>query len=284
MSSMASFLLMLREGVEAALIVAILLAYVDRVERTDQRRWIWLGTLAAVAVALLAGALLWLTIGELTGTAEKLVEGGIALAAAGLLTWMIFWMGRQAHTLRDRLEMSVDVALTVGGALGLASIAFVAVLREGLESALFLISTTLGGSGIGQLAGALLGLGGAAAIGYAFYRGAGIVDLRRFFRITGILIVVFAAGLVATAVHEFQELGVIPTYVEHLYRLDVLDPSTSILARFLESLFGWRHDPSLLTFLAYFAYLVPVGWAFLRMTRPAHRTSIPASSQQPTDA
>jgi len=282
---MASFLLMLREGVEAALVVAILLAYVDRVERSDEKRWIWLGTLAATVVALLVGAVLWFSIGGLEGTAERIVEGLVALAAAGLLTWMIFWMSRQARLMRDKLEMSVDVALTVGGTFALATIAFVAVLREGLESALFLISTTIGGrAAVGELIGAVLGVVAAVAIGYAFYRGAEAIDLRRFFRVTGILLVLFAAGLVSKAVYEFQEIGFIPTYIEHIYQIGVLNPDTSIVARFLESLFGWRPDPSLLRFLAYFAYLIPVGWAFLRMTRGPTTTTMSNVAEQPSDA
>jgi len=257
---------MLREGVEAAIVVAILLAYVDRVQQAGQKRWIWLGTIGAVGISLAVGLVLWITVGGLEGSAEKLVEGVIAAVAAGLLTWMIFWMGRHARSMRDKLEMSVDVALTVGGTLGLATIAFVAVLREGLESALFLISTTVGdSSGVAQLLGAVLGIAGAIAIGYGIYR-----DLRRFFRVTSILIIFFAAGLVSKAVSEFQEFGLIPIYVEHIYQLTILDPDTSLIARFLKSLFGWRNDPSLLTVVSYFAYLIPVGWAFLKMTaRPS---------------
>ncbi len=262
---------MLREGVEAAIVVAILLAYVDRVQQAGQKRWIWLGTIGAVGISLAVGLVLWITVGGLEGSAEKLVEGVIAAVAAGLLTWMIFWMGRHARSMRDKLEMSVDVALTVGGTLGLATIAFVAVLREGLESALFLISTTVGdSSGAAQLLGAVLGIAGAVAIGYGIYRGAESIDLRRFFRVTGILIIFFAAGLVSKAVSEFQEFGLIPIYVEHIYQLTILDPDTSLIARFLKSLFGWRNDPSLLTVVSYFAYLIPVGWAFLKMTgRPS---------------
>ncbi len=224
-----------------------------------------------MAISLAVGLVLWITVGGLEGSAEKLVEGVIAAVAAGLLTWMIFWMGRHARSMRDKLEMSVDVALTVGGTLGLATIAFVAVLREGLESALFLISATVGeSSGAAQLLGAVLGIAGAVAIGYGIYRGAESIDLRRFFRVTGILIIFFAAGLVSKAVNEFQEFGLIPVYIEHIYQLTILDPNTSLIARFLKSLFGWRNDPSLLTVVSYFAYLIPVGWAFLKMTaRPS---------------
>lgn len=139
---MAAFLVILREGVEAALIVAILLAYLDRLDRRGQSQWIWSGTVAAVMISAFAGVVPWNTVGGREGTAEEVTEGVIALIAAGLLTWMIFWMGRQARALRGKLQSQVDSALAAGGTTSLALIAFVAVLREGIESALFLISTS----------------------------------------------------------------------------------------------------------------------------------------------
>lgn len=265
---MAAFLVMLREGVEAALIVAILLAYLHRTQRHLERRWVWGGTLAAVAVSLVVGTILWVTIGGLEGTAEEVVEGVIAFVAAGMLTWMIFWMGKQARSIRSNLENQVDLA--EGSLFALAGIAFVAVLREGLESALFLISTTVGESaGGGQLTGAMLGVAGAMAIGFLLYKGSHLIDLRLFFRYTGILIVLFAAGLVSKGVHELQAVGIIPILIEPVWTINVFDPATSTVGEFLKSLFGWRTSPSLLTVLSYFGYLIPVGQAFLRMTRKA---------------
>ncbi len=276
---MAAFLVMLREGVEAALIVAILLAYLDRMRRTSERRWVWAGTLSAVAVSLAVGMILWVTIGGLEGTAEKLTEGLIAFVAAGLLTWMIFWMGKQARTIRRALEAQVDTALAAGGTVALATIAFVAVLREGLESSLFLISTTVGDTGgESQLVGALLGVAGAAAIGYLMYKGSHLIDLRKFFRVTGILIILFAAGLVSKGVNELQEVGLIPVLVDPVWTVGVLDPDTSLTGQFLKSLFGWRPSPSLLTVLSYLGYLVPVGRRFLGMT-----AAVPADTRSLTE-
>ena len=264
---MSAFVLMLREGVEAALIVAILLAYLDRLAVPGRARWVWGGTAAAVAVSTAIGVVLWVTIGELEGESEALVEGLVAVAAVALLSWMVFWMGRQARTLRSELHAKVDVALASWGAPALAAVAFVAVVREGVESALFLISTTVGEtSSSTQVVGALLGLAAAVAIGYLFYIGSHLIDLRVFFRVTGLLVILFAAGLVAKGVHEFQELGVLPTFSEHVYSLGVLDPASSTVGRFLNGLFGWTPDPSLLMVVAYVAYLVPVTAAFVRMT------------------
>jgi len=266
---MAAFLVMLREGVEAAIIVAILLAYLNRIDRRSESRWVWAGTIAAIVVSLAAGIILWNTVGGLEGSAEEFVEGSIALAAAGLLTWMIFWMGRQARHMKGHLHTQIDTAIAAGGATALATIAFVAVVREGIESSLFLISTTVGTeTSSSQLVGGILGLAAAVAIGVVFYAGSSRIDLRVFFRLTGVLIILFAAGLVSKAVHEFQELGLLPTISEHVWDLGILDPSSGTAGRFLGSLFGWTPRPSLLMALAYAAYLIPVLIVFLRMTAP----------------
>jgi len=264
---MAGFLLMLREGVEAALIVAILLAYLRRLDQTAERRWVWTGTLSAIAVSLMAGIIIYVTIGSLEGRAEEIAEGFVAAAAAGLITWMIFWMARQARLIRARLESQVDTALRAGSATALAFVAFVAVLREGLESALFMISATVGAeSAINQLMGGVLGILAAVGIGYLMYQGASRLNLRSFFRVTGVLLILFAAGLVSKAIHEFQEAGVIGTIEEHVWDVGILDPSTSTAGQFLASLFGWTPNPSLLMVIGYLLYLVPVLWAFLSMT------------------
>ncbi len=273
---MAAFLVMLREGVEAAIIVAILLAYLNRIDRRSDSRWIWAGTAAAILVSLVAGIVLWNTVGGLEGAAEELVEGIIALVAAGLLTWMIFWMGQQAQNLKGHIHSQVDTAIAAGGATALATIAFVTVLREGIESSLFLIATTVGTeSSSSQIVGGLLGLAAAVVIGILFYAGSSHIDIRAFFRLTGVLIILFAAGLVSKAVHEFQELGLLPTVSEHVWDLGILDPSAGTTGRFLGSLFGWTPRPSLLMAVAYAAYLVPVLIVFLRMTAPRVRRPEP---------
>jgi high-affinity iron transporter len=274
----AAFLVMLREGVEAALIVAILLAYLDRIRQERAATWVWGGTGAAVVGSFVAGLILWNTLGGLEGTAEEVTEGVIALTAAALLTWMIIWMGRQARSLKTHLQSQVDQALAAGGTTALGLIAFVAVFREGIESALFMISTTVGGgAGGSQLVGGLLGLMAAVVIGYLFYKGSHLIDLRAFFRVTGILLILFAAGLVSKGIHEFQEVGILPTFVEHLWQVDFLNPDTSTLGRWLASLFGWSPSPSLLMVLGYVAYVVPVGISFFRMTSPPVNTSQVAS-------
>ncbi len=274
---MAAFLVMLREGVEAALIVAIVLTYMRRLGRTSETRPVWIGTGVAILLSGAAGAAIFNTVGRLEGRTEEITEGFIAFLAVAVLTWMIFWMARQARALRGQLQARVDTALSGGGGMALALIAFVAVLREGLESALFLISTTVGETASdGQLLGGVLGVAAAILIGYLFYEGGRRIDLRVFFKVTGILIILFAAGLAAKGVHEFQEVGWLPTSVEHVWSVGVFDPDTSLTGEFLKSLFGWDPDPSLEQVIAYFGYLIPVLMAFLRTGRP-----VPTEPAQP---
>jgi high-affinity iron transporter len=261
---------MLREGLEAALIVGILLAYVRRREGSRESRWIWAGTASATILSVAAGIFIFNTIGSLDERAEEIAEGVVALIAAGLLTWMIFWMASQARYMRASLENRVDLAFASGSVVALAAIAFFAVLREGLESALFMISTTIGSDASGfQLIGGALGLAVAVGLGYLIYRGGTRIDIRLFFRVTGTLIVLFAAGLVAKGIHEFQEVGLLPIVVDPIVDLGVFDPDTNIVGRFAKSLFGWRPDPSLLMVVGYLAYLIPIGGKFLAMTSGA---------------
>ena len=267
----SGFLLMLREGLEAALIVAIVLAYLKTLGREADFRPVWWGTAGAVALSIVSGVIIFTVLGGLEGRAEELTEGIVAFAATGILTWMIFWMGRQARFIKGRLQEKVDAALKAGSTFGLSAIAFVAVLREGLESALFLLSTSVGqDSNAAQFSGALLGVAGAVGIGYLVYKGSRRVNLRLFFRVTGMLILLFASGLLAKGIHEFQEAGIIGTIAEHAFNLTsvaFLNPDISQSGEFLKGLFGWSPDPSIEMLIGYFAFLVPVGIAFLMQTR-----------------
>jgi high-affinity iron transporter len=274
----SALLLTLREGLEAALIVAIVLAYLKRLDREKDFKTVWLGTGAAIALSVIAGIIVFNVLGELEGAAEEITEGVIAFTAAGVLTWMIFWMARQARHIKGELHAKVDAAVAAGAGTALAAIAFVAVLREGLETALFLLSTSVGSeSSLGALFGGLIGLAVAAGIGYLVYKGSRKVNLRVFFRYTGILILFFAAGLVAKGLHEFQEVAWIGTANEHIYdvsSVSALNPDASTFGEFLKGLFGWSPNPSIEMLIAYFLYLVPVGATFLGLTKnvPAVRT------------
>jgi high-affinity iron transporter len=207
---MGAAVVTLREGFEASLIVGIVLAFLERTGRRDAFWPVWIGTFAAVAISVAVGVALFAIGAEFEGRAEAIWEGSVMVLAAGLLTWMVFWMRRQARTIRRHLESQVDQALQMGSAFALGLVAFVGVLREGLETALFLLGTFEGSNATTSLIGGLLGLGAAVVLGYAFYRGSSRLDLRRFFTVTSVLLLAFAAWLLFGGLHELQEGGVLP--------------------------------------------------------------------------
>jgi high-affinity iron transporter len=261
---------MLREGLEMALVVAIVLAYLRQLGRREAMRTVWLGALAAAALSIAAGAVVFTAVGDLHGRAEQLTEGITAFAAAGLLTWMVFWMARQARMLKSELHHKIDAAVASGSVLAVAGVAFFGVLREGLETVVFLIGSTVGHERAADRAlGGLAGMIVAVGIGYLVYTGSRRVNLRSFFKITGIVVLFFAAGLLARAVHEFQEAALIGSLHAHVFTLTspLLNPDSSRLGEFLEGLFGWNPSPSLEMILVYVAYVLPVGLAFLAGTR-----------------
>jgi high-affinity iron transporter len=258
---------MLREGAEAALLLAIVLAYLHSLDRRREMRWIWIGAGAAAAVAAAAAAVVVATVGSLEGRAEEIVEGVAALVAAAVLTWMVLWMAGHAGSVRSRLREDVAGALAAGGGWALAAVGFLAVLREGLETALFLVAAGDGTGGAGAVLGSVAGLAGAAAVGFLVYQGGRRIDLRLFFRVTGVLVVLFAAGLVARGVHEIEEAGLLPALLDPAWDLGFGDPGSSIVARVGAEVFGWTPAPSLWQVLSYWAYLGPVGLAFWRRSR-----------------
>jgi high-affinity iron transporter len=201
---------MLREGFEASLIVGIVLAFLNRTGRRQGFGAVWAGTIAALALSVTAATLLFVIGAELEGRAEAIFEGSAMLFAASLLTWMIFWMRRQARSIKRELEDQVESALATGSAFALALVAFVGVLREGVETALFLFGTVEGSNKLLASTSAAVGLAGAVFLGYLFYRGAARLNLRRFFTVTSVLLLVFAGWLLAQGLHELAEGGVLP--------------------------------------------------------------------------
>lgn len=281
--SSASFLIALREGFEAALIVAIVLAFVKRGPRPELARSVWAGTIAALTVATAAGVALNLTLDGLEGTARSRTFALICLAAAALLTWMIFWMKRNARHLKSELEGKAGSAVAHSSGLGLAMVAFLAVVREGLETALFLLSATTSEGGGRVVVGTVVGLAAASALGVVIYRGAHRFDMRRFFQVTGALIIVFAAGLVSKAILFLQ--GNTVDVVYNLNGVHALTGSSEI-GKFLIGIFGWDPAPSVLQFLGYWGYLVPalVFYFWDRHARVAKPAEPAAPTKEPISA
>jgi high-affinity iron transporter len=203
---LGAFVITLREGFEAALIVGLILAYLAKTDNLERHgRAVWTGAAAAVGASLLAGAILFASVGELEGTAEALYEGCAMLLAAAVVTWMVFWMRRQAATIGHDLRAQVGDSLAAGGSVALGAISFVAVGREGLETALFLFASSQDSGAVVAITAAVLGLLVAVALGVLVYKGALRLDLRRFFTITGLLVIGVAAWLIYGGLHELGE-------------------------------------------------------------------------------
>jgi high-affinity iron transporter len=260
-----SLLITLREGFEAALVVAIVLAAVRRSDRPQLARWVWIGTAVAVVLSVIVGVAIHVTIDDLAGAARARTFAVICFAAAGLLTWMIFWMRRHARSLKGELEGRTTAAMEQSE-LALAVVAFVAVAREGLETALFLISGTTSSDGGDVVVGGLIGLALAIVLGVLVYHGSRRISVRRFFQVTGVLIILFAAGLLARGVMFLQaagDLGSVEMAAYNLTAYDWLTTSTQS-GRFLAGIFGWDPRPSVEQVVVYLAYLVPVLVLFFR--------------------
>ena len=257
----SALLLTLREGTEMALVVGIVLAYIGQIGARHARRWVWFGVALASLVSLGFLGVLNALDREFEGATEQLFEGTTMLLAAAFLTWMILWMSRNARSLKGELQRGVTAALESGGAAwGVFLLVFFAVVREGVELALLLFAAP----GEGKLLGTVVGLAGAIAIGVLIYAFGRRVDLRTFFRITTILLVIFAAGLVSHAAHEFAEAGLLagiegPT----LWSTKDLLPQDEGLGAILRSLFGYADSPHAIEVVAYIGYFV-VAWLLSR--------------------
>ena len=275
-----TYLLSLREGLEAALIIGILLGALSKIRRTDLSPTVWLGTLSAIGVSILTAVLLTSFGMSLQDPAEAIFEGITMLIAAGILTWMIFWMGKQARFLKSELEAGVNKAVASAGRSPVFWLAFIAVVREGVELALFVTAAFFAGNQGGvtsnvieTLVGTILGLGTAALLSWTLFATAVRLDLRRFFQVTGILLILFAAGLIAHGVHEFNEVGWIPSIIEHIWNVDTFISESSLVGQLLKTLFGYNSSPSLTEMIAYFGYIAVVTILWRRDAAPVKATA-----------
>jgi high-affinity iron transporter len=281
----------LREGVEAALIVSIILAYLAKTGNQRHFGKIWIGAGAAVGVSIAIGLALFITIGGFEEPAEQIFEGFAMVIAAGVVTWMLFWMRRTAANLKGELQAGVDRALVSGGVLGLALLAFTAVIREGIETALFLMgqATAAGSEATSTLVGAVIGLAIAVAIGWGLYRGARVINLRTFFQWTGVALIFIAAGLLSHGIHEFIEAGWIAVGTGTAFDISGILPhepdagALGVVGSILRALVGYTSTPEWITFLAWLGYVVVVLYLYTRpMTPVASRSSTP--EQRPVGA
>lgn len=274
----SAFLLALREGLEAALIVGIVFGALRKINREDLKPVVWMGTVGAVAVSLVVAIVLHFVGASFEGRAEAVFEGVAMLLAAGVLTWMIFWMRAQARHISVALESDVKRAAMQAGAWTLFLVAFLAVVREGVELALFLTATSITAGAQATLIGALLGLTTVTVLAWALFSSLIKLNVGQFFNVTSVLLIIFAAGLVAHGVHEFNEAGIIPAIVEHVWDINFILDEDSYLGLILKTLVGYNGNPSLTELLAYVAYYLGL-FAYIRsrQEKPALQRSSSAS-------
>lgn len=285
---LANFLIGLREGLEAALVVGILVAYLVKTERRDLLPRIWVGVAVAVVISAAFGALLTFGPRGLSFKAQEIIGGTLSLVAVAFVTWMIFWMARQARHLKGELESRMSVAAASGTSLVL--LALVAVGREGLETALFLWAATKAtGETTAPLFGAALGLGTSVVLGVLVYRGALRMDLRRFFTWTGGFLVVVAAGVTSYGILDLQEARVLPGLDNVAFDVSSAVPPDSWYATVLQGTVNFNPVTTWLQLISWFVYIVPVMTLFVLVVRrsatppadPAMPTLDPPSIHQP---
>ncbi len=270
-----SFLITLREGLEAGLILAVILAYLRSTNQRPLFRTVLVAAVAAIAISLVAGAAIFAIAGEFEGRWAKAFEGAALLIAVGVLSWMIVWMKRQSAGIKSSLEREMAEAIGMGSLFALALIPFTAILREGLETAVFLFAATRTSTPLESTVGATAGIVAAIGLTWGIYSGGYRVNLRVFFNVTGVFLIVFAAGLLAYGIHELQEAAMLPVFVEHVWNINHILDDGSGVGLWLKALLGYNGNPSLLEVIAYPTYLALALWYFV-MLRPHVKAVAPA--------
>jgi high-affinity iron transporter len=263
---LANLLIGLREGLEAALVVGILIAYVIKIGRRDVLPRIWMGVGIAVAISLGLGALLTFGAYGLSFEAQELIGGALSIVATAFVTWMIFWMLRAARGLSTELRSGVDSHLA-GAGWGLVLVAFLAVGREGIETALFIwAAVRASGSTALPLVGAAVGIGIALVLGYLIYRGVVSINLSKFFTYTGVFLIFVAGGVLAYGVHDLQEAGVLPGLTSLAFDVSAAVPPSSWYGTLLKGVFNFSPATTWLEAIVWVLYVGTVLALFLRST------------------
>jgi len=272
------FLMMLREGLEAALIVSLIASYLKRTQRTRWFGAMWAGVFIAAALCLALGLFINATTGEFPQKQQELFEGIVAVIAVVILTWMVFWMRKVSRNVKAQLEEAVDQALQKGGNNGWALVlmVFLAVAREGLESVFFLLAAFTQDVGLAPPVGAVLGLLCAAAIGALIYWGGVRLNLAKFFKWTSLFIIFVAAGLAAGAIRAFHEAGLWNHYQSVAFDLSATLSTHTLFGTLLESLLGYQEAPSVSEVVVWLIYLIPALLLFFTPTRATRVAARPA--------
>lgn len=269
-----SFILALREGLEAALVIGIVIGVLRKMDKRFLIPAVWAGMISAIFLSFIAALGLEWVGASFEGQGEEIFEGISMLLAAGILTWMIFWMRKQAASMKTNIESEVRQATQKQGRIAIFFVAFLAVAREGIELALFLLAAGVASNPLQKWLGAGFGLILAAFLGWLFFTSSRKMSLARLFQVTNFLLILFAAGLVGMAIHEFNELGWIPALIEQAWNLEAFLPKESVMGLLLKALIGYDSTPSLSQVIGYLAYLIIVIGILLlgRKNKPGERT------------
>lgn len=269
-----TFIISLREGVEIAVVLAIILAYLRQLGASRSAGKVWLGTAAAAIVSIAAAVAIFAILH--TTEVERFqapLEGSLKLLAVIILTWMTLWMKRESATIGSSLRRRVLHAVSDGSVWTLALLAFISVIREGIETVLFVVSSTQRASPAATIGGAVLGFAVAAILGEIVYSGSRRMALKPFFTVMSVLLIVMAAGLLVGGVGEFQGLGLMPTGIAPLWSTRAIVSDTSVVGGLLGSVFGYVDSPNLVQVAAWIAYLAGTLWAYFRPATSASMAS-----------
>lgn len=264
---LTSFLITIREALEAALIIGIIAAYVAKLGRKDLNRYINAGIISALIASAVVAFVFKLVYGEFQGTTEQLFEGVASLTASVVLTYMIFWMTQNSKQIKGEIQEKIELSISKNQMIGIAFLSFIAVFREGVETVLFLGTLAIK-SPVDTIAGFIIGLTAVIVLSIIMFKGIYRLDLNRFFKYTSVLLILFSAGLVATGVHEFNEAGIIPEGIEHVW--DINPPQNpdgsypalhenGLVGGSLKAILGYNGNPSLTEVLAYAGYWIIIG-------------------------
>jgi high-affinity iron transporter len=276
---LANYLIGLREGLEASLVVSILATFLVKSGHKDRLKLVWAGVAAAVAVAVAGWALLQF-ITSLTAksfTAQETIGGVMSIVAVGFVTWMIFWMRKASRSIARELRDRMGAALEVGPA-AVVLLAFLAVFREGIETAFIVYASAATATTATPFVGVLLGLATAVGLGFAIYRGAVKINLGVFFNWTGALLILVAAGIFAYGFHDLQEANILPGLQTLAFDISHIIPPDSWYGVVLKGIFNFNPSPTVIELTAWLVYLIPVLVLYFRPIKTSAPPAVPAQA------
>jgi high-affinity iron transporter len=270
------FIITFRETLEAALIAGIILSYLAKIGQKDWFKTVYAAIVTGIVLSIGIGVIIYQTIGTLEGATEEIAEGILMITAAALITWMIVWMMKQKNRISQNLRNKVDSHIQTERKTGIFLLITVAILREGTETVLFLQASAIQNGGNSILA-SIIGITLAATLGYVLFTGLKKVPLSQFFNITSVLLILFAAGLLAHGIHELQEAGWIPYIIQEVWNLNPEQLANNtyhplhekgLIGSFLKGLLGYNGNPSLIEVISYFTYLLTVSLIAIKFSKP----------------